>query len=185
MTQLNPTTLAQRLGKTAHVSPLRMKLISIAARYPVNEAASLEDWLIELANRRGARIVFRDGKSDPDALLPDARVISNEELVTALCQLQCQDRPQILRLAAQLISRGGLNECELQRLALRERTGCVLAELARLALRIEPNHPVWNRLREAFRQEHPLREPLLHWTRLAHPIMQPGKCNAQGWKLVT
>lgn len=185
MAQTYSNTLAERLGKTIHVSPLRMKLTGIAARYPLQSAPTLEDWLIELANRRGASIVFRDGLSDRVSPMPDENEFTNEELVTAICQLQCQDRPQMLRLAAQLISRGGLNGLKLQRLAVRERTGCVLAELARQALRIAPEHQLWNQLLKAFKHEPPLREPLLHWTRLAHPVMHPGKCNAQGWILVT
>lgn len=177
--------LARRLGKTVHVSPLRFKLKELSAQFPVKNAKCLEDWLIELANVRGARIVIRDIDSDTEYLLPDEHLVSNEELVTGICQLQCLDRPQILRLAAQLISRGDVQFRRLKRLAEQERTTPILAELARQALRVDPTHLLWRKIHEAFQHEKPLREPLLHWTRLAEPVMKHGRCNAERWNLVS
>ena len=110
--------------------------------------------------------------------------MSNEELVVALCQLNSLDRPQILRLAAQMISRGGLNLELLRKAALRERAEPVLAELARQALKVQPDHRSWSAIRDLFPDQPALREPLLHWTRLAEPIMKKGKPNAAGWRLV-
>lgn len=68
--------------------------------------------------------------------------------------------------------------------AVRERAEPILAELARQALSVEPRHKTWLGIRDLFRGEASLREPLLHWTRLAEPIMMPGKPNAAGWRLV-
>lgn len=177
--------LAQRLGKTVHVSPLRFKLQQLAKQFPVERMTCLEDWLIELANARGARIVIRDIETKFDATLPDTQLVSNEELVTGICQLQCLDRPQMLRLAAQLISRGDLRFDRLKRLAELERIGPVLEELAKQALRVDPTHPVWQMIHEAFQGEKPLSGPLLHWTRLAEPVMKHGRYNAERWKLVS
>ena len=39
------------------------------------------------------------------------------------------------------------------------------------------------RLLAEFQQEPPFREPLLHWTRLAEPVLRRGQPNATGWKL--
>lgn len=165
-----------------HVSPLRMKLARLQGAYPCERADALEDWLVAAANARGARVVTLPAPSTgavaPIAELPD------EELVVALCQLNCLDRPQILRLAAQLVSRGGLRLDALVAIAVRERAEPVLAELARLALRVEPEHTAWTGIRDAFPDPPLLREPLLHWSRLAEPVMEKGKPNAAGWRLV-
>jgi len=90
----------------------------------------------------------------------------------------------MLRLAAQIVSRGQLDVRHLCLLAERERTGAVLASLARAALRVSPEHAAWSQIAEHFENERPLRDTLLHWTRLAEPVMAMGRCNAQGWKLV-
>jgi hypothetical protein len=177
--------LARRLGKTVHVSPLRFKLQRLAAQFPVEHAECLEDWLIDLANARGARIVIRGIDGHNNAILPDEQLVTNEELVVGICQLQNLDRPHILRLAAQLISRNVVQFGRLKRLAEQERIGPILAELAKQALRVEPTHSLWRKLYDAFHHEKPLKEPLLHWTRIAEPVMQYGRCNAERWQLVS
>jgi len=176
--------LADRLGTTTHVSSLRMKLSRLAQQHPVRSAACLEDWLVDVANARGARIVFREKThGTPTITIPES-ALSSEELVVGICQLQCLDRPQMLRLAAQLISRQSLNIQRLCLIAERERTGIVLAELARQALRVDPEHAAWQSIAERFSSLRPPRDSLLHWTRLAEPDMKNGRCNAQNWKLV-
>ena len=117
-------------------------------------------------------------------IAPPGEQLSNAELIAALCQLQGLDQPQILRLAAQLISRGSFDAAELLRLAERERVEPILRELARLALHVEPTHAHWRVVAEMFPRGAPLREPLLHWTRLAQPVLQDGRCNAASWELV-
>ncbi len=102
----NRNTLAHRLGKTTHVSSLRIKLKRIAKKYPLPDARCFEDWLLEVANARGARIVSRPNSALGKFVPPDGDLVSNEELITGICQLQCLDFPQMLRVAAQLISRG-------------------------------------------------------------------------------
>ncbi|MBI5527729.1 MAG: hypothetical protein HY897_15470 [Deltaproteobacteria bacterium] len=176
-------TLAERLGTTVHESPLRWKLRSLLDEFPSETAGCLEDWLIDAANVRGAHVVVRpvpppEGFSGP----PETR-LGNEELVVAICQPHCLDRPQMLRLAGQLISRGAVEPGRLALTARRERTGGVLAALAETALRVEPDHPTWRALREAFAGEPPLKDVLLHWTRLAEPVPSAGAPNARFWKL--
>jgi hypothetical protein len=175
--------LAQRLGKTVHTSPLRYKVRRLAQAFPSSTAACLEHWLIDVANRRDARIVCRP---QPPAgfVPPDEKTFPNEELIVALCQLQCRDEPQILRLAAQLVSRGAFAAGQLKRAAVMERVEPVLCELARLALRVDPNSAPWQAVSRMFPSPAPLSEPLLHWSRLAQPVLCDGRCNAAEWRLV-
>ncbi len=72
-----------------------------------------------------------------------------------------------------------------ERLAKMERTEPVLLELSKQALKVDPEHPSWVRIHRAFRHAGPLREPLLHWTRLAEPVMRHGRVNAERWELVS
>jgi hypothetical protein len=175
--------LAQRLGTTVHVSPLRFRLERLRAAWPSATAACLEDWLVDVANARGVRVVERPG-APADFTAPPADTLSAEDLVVAICQLQCLDRPQMVRLAAQLISRAAVDVPRLALVARRERVERVLAALADAALRVAPTHPTWRALAALFRDAAPLRDVILHWTRLAEPIMIPGRPNAAGWRLV-
>jgi hypothetical protein len=178
------TTLARRLGKTVHASPLRFHLDQLRQRFPAAGAACLEDWLIRVANARGARAVEPPVEVEAGFLAPATDVLPNEDLVVAICQPNCLDRPQMLRLAAQLVSRRAVDPKRLRLVAERERAEPVLAELARLALRIDPTHDVWQRILADFQHAPPPREPLLHWTRLAVPVPHNGRCNAAAWRLV-
>ena len=51
--------LARRLGMTCAVSPLQYRLQDLMRRYPSPGAAALEDWLLDVANVRGADFVLR------------------------------------------------------------------------------------------------------------------------------
>lgn len=176
--------LAERLGTTIHVSPLRIKLERLCQQFPSPSAACLEDWMIDVANDRGARIVSRENRSESKPVEIPESMLLPEELVVGICQLQCLDRPQMLRLAAQFISRGALDLKRLFLIAERERAGIVLSELARQALRVNPSHPAWRSIADRFSDERATRDVLLHWTRLAEPVMKKGRCNAQEWRLV-
>jgi len=161
-----------------------MKLERLRVEFPSPSADCLEDWLVDIANDRGARIVFRENRP-PDASvdLPQA-ALADEELIVGICQVQNLDRPQMLRLAAQFISRHAVNVKGLCHLAEQERAGIVLAELARQALKVDNNHTTWQAISRRFASERPTRDALLHWTRLSEPVMKHGRCNAQEWKLV-
>ena len=177
-------TLAERLGKTVHVSALRFKLADLQQRYPSASVCCVEAWLLRVANARNARIVTPPDGVETGFRPPSPSEFPNEELVAAICHLQNQDTPQLLRLAAQLISRGVVDTNRLRQVAERERVGFVLAELARQALKVDPQHELWQRILRMFDLEPPPREPLLHWTRLAIPVMKDGRCNAAEWRLV-
>ncbi|MSR65320.1 MAG: hypothetical protein EXS18_06005 [Verrucomicrobiae bacterium] len=182
--QAEQTTLARRLGVSAHVSPLRKKLTRLQERYPGRATDTLEDWLTDVANARGARIVLRPGISLSDFRGPPLEELTMEELIVAICQPHCLDRPQILRLAAQLISRGSVRLPWLKLIAERERATPVLVALAREALRVDPSHTLWLGLAGLKTRQRPVTQRLLHWTRLADPEMENGRCNATRWRLV-
>jgi hypothetical protein len=179
------STLAERLGVTVHVSPLRFRLAELMRKFPSVGALRLEDWLLDVANARGARFVTRWPPASPDFTPPPPAILPNEELVVAICQLQNLDRPQMLRAAAQLISMQAVDPDRLLLAAQRERAALVLAELARLARQINPEHAGWNKIHQALAALPRPASPLLHWTRLATPIPDERGCNAKAWKLVS
>jgi len=178
--------LADRLGVTVHVSPLRIRLGHLMKQYPSSGARNLEDWLLDVANRRGARIVVRANAPEPSAFMaPPSNELSQEDLVVAICQPNGLDRPQLLRLAGQMISGGRIDIQRLIATAIRERAEPVLKELARQALKVDPHHPAWTALAAAFARTRPTRDAVLHWTRLAEAVPVGGRCNAASWRLVT
>lgn len=175
--------LADRLGLTVHQSILDRRLRRLMRVYASTQ--SPENWLMDVAHARGARVVCRPAEGDNENFTsPPPDVFANEELVIAICLLQRADEPQILRLAAQLISRGAVNVKRLLLLARRERVEIVLGEMALQALKVEPTHDVWTQIADAFPVRTPLRSPIVHWQRLAWPIMGDRRVNAQKWELV-
>lgn len=165
------------------MSPLRFKLERLAKEYPARELATLEEWLAAVANARGARVVFPLITISVFSPPPEGK-LSNEELTVAICQPQRLDNPQILRLAAQLISAQLVDPEKLKLVAERELVGRVLAELARQALRVEPAHSAWQAILHFFGNEIPFCEPLLHWSRLAEPAAGLWHENTLRWRLV-
>lgn len=145
----------------------------------------MEDWLIDVANSRGANVVSRESLQDAEPFTPPPeQELANSELVVGICQPHCLDRPQMLRLAAQLVSRKAVDIQDLIRVARRERCGRILGEMARQALKVDARHEGWQELQRAFASEPGLGEPVIHWTRLAWPVMRNGRCNASEWRLV-
>lgn len=170
-------TLAGRLGVTVHVSGLDFRLNQLMARYAAEGAACLEDWLVDVANARGATVVCR--RADLAGFKgPSMIELSNEELVVELCRLQALDRPQILRLAGQLISRGICNPVALAHKAKMERVEPLLREIALQALRVEPDNEIWQDMLHRL-PESSLRDSIIHWSRLAWPVMTARGCNAE------
>ena len=177
-------TLGDRLGLTVHVSAFRMRVESLAKRFPSSTAACLDDWLLDVANCRGARIIIREPPAPADFMPPPKDIFTQEELVVAICMLQGLDRPQLLRLAAQIISRNEFNLVALARVATRERVGPVLNAMAKEAIKVAPEHPAWSFLARTFAGAAYPHDVVMHWTRLAQPIMSNGRVNAASWRLV-
>ena len=155
--------------------------------YPSNGTATLEEWLVDVCNGRGAKVITRSlpdlqkGERYPS---PPLDRFSNAELIVACFQPNCIDHPQLLRPAAQLISRGDVDLKTLLLMATRERSDRVMAEIARQALKVDSQHTLWLAIHDALDGTQPLRDTIIHWTRLAEPVMEKGKPNAQGWRLV-
>lgn len=177
-------TLGKRLGLTAHVSILDRKVHVLFCNYPSNTAANVEDWLLDVSNNRGARVVQRDNPPDESFLPPSKSEFSNEDLIVAICLTQRLDRPQLLRLAAQFITRGDIDVQYLVRLARRERVEIILGEMAKQALKVDCNHQAWRRIYEKFPSKKKICSPVIHWQRLAWPVMTSKGYNAEKWRLV-
>lgn len=153
-------TLARKLGDTAHVSGLAIRLARLSGA-----GDRLPEWLLRTAVERGARHYQRD--FDP-SLPPDNPAISDEEIGIALCLGQMPDDPWFIRAAAQLLSSPRVDPQRLARLAEMERVEPVLLHIAAACERVGEALEPWATLR---RQLHPRRtvrtEALPHWTRFA------------------
>jgi len=176
--------LADRLGLSVHQSVLERRIRKLMQSYSPGESQRPEDWLMAVAHARGAKVVMRANGVNVAFVAPPPDMFPNEELVVAICALHRMDEPQCLRLAAQLISRGAVSVKRLLLVARRERADRVLGELARQALKVEPDHPIWQQLAAAFPQRNALRSPIAHWQRLAWPVMAGRRANAEQWVLV-
>ena len=148
-------SLAQRLGDTAHRSPLLRK----ARRHGLSSVPEF----VQLAVLRGCRHyagIFTVPVADPGC-----SVISNEELVTLLLLGEQSFDPFAVRCAAQLVT-----ACEIPRLATlaaRERVQRSLAYIADAAALHDPGGaPFWTQLRAALGAQRPVPAGQLpHWTR--------------------
>jgi hypothetical protein len=174
-------TRAAALGIPAPVSPLLIRAWKIKRTQAGWAQSSVADWLLALANERGYRAAV-PARVLPRISDPGLTAFPNEEVAIALMHPSGEDRPRLLRLAAQMISRGGLSGNSLVLLARREGAARILAELARLALCVNPEHADWQQIAAMLRAERPLRVPLLHWTRLAEPVVSRGFVS-DGWRL--
>jgi hypothetical protein len=153
-------TLAYRLGDTAHVSGLAIRL---ARQSGAGER--LPEWLLKIAIERGAKHYQRD--FDP-SLPPDNPAISSEEIGVALCLGQMPDEPWLVRAAAQLLSAPGVDPKHLARLAEMERIEPVLLHIAAACERVDKELEPWATLRHVLHSRRTVRtEALPHWTRFA------------------
>ena len=152
-------TLAHKLGDTAHVSGLAIRL---ARQSGAGER--LPEWLLKVAIERGAKHYQRD--FDP-SLPPDNPAISDEEIGIALCLEQNKYSLDQLRAAAQLLSSPRVNASRLCRLAVQERCEPVLLHIAEIAKKYAPEQEPWSFLRKHLPPRRvPRTDALPHWTRL-------------------
>lgn len=153
-------TLAGKLGDTAHVSGLAIRLARLSGA-----GNRLPEWLLKSAVERGAKHYQRHFDT---SLPPDNKAISDEEVGVGLCLGQMPDDPWFIRAAAQLLSSPKVNPQRLARLAKMERVEPVLLHIAAASERAGGLAEPWATLR---RQLHPRRtirtEMLPHWTRFA------------------
>jgi len=158
--QAAPPTLAQKLGDTAHVSGLAIRLARVSGA-----GGRLPEWLLKVAVGRGAKHYQRDFDA---SLPPDNPSISDEEIGVAMCLGQMPYDPTSIRAAAQLLSSPKTDPKQLTRLAVMERVEPVLSYVATMAERFVPQLEPWAHLRAHL---HPRRAPradaLPHWSRFA------------------
>ena len=152
-------TLARKLGDTAHVSGLAIRLARLSGA-----GERLPEWLLKIAVQRGAAHYRRN--FDP-SLPPDNPAITDEEIGIALCLNQHAYFLDNLRAAAQLLSSPKLNAPQLCRLAVHERCEPVLLHIAAMAERFAPALEPWAYLRRHLpARPVPRTDALPHWTRL-------------------
>ena len=153
------TTMARRLGETAHMSGLAIRLAQSS-----RTGERLPEWLLKVAVERGAAHYRRD--FDP-SLPPDNPGISDEEIGIALCLGQHPYHLDNVRAAAQLLSSPRVDADRLCRLAVRERCEPALLHIATVAERFAPALEPWAFLRQHLPVRHvPRLDALPHWTRL-------------------
>ena len=144
MSVVKNETLAQRLGTTAHISPLLMKARRLGLSAP-------EDFE-RLAVRRGLGYYDCLGEScvireEQKAQNRDQLVaLSAEELAVALASLSFPYSQLRLRMAAAVLATHGNSPERLARLARAERCEAVFVHIARCGERVEPENPFWKSL---------------------------------------
>ena len=153
------TTLARKLGDTAHVSGLAIRLTRLSGT-----GERLPEWLLKVAVERGAAHYRRDFHPP---LPPDNPTIPDEEIGIALCLGQHPYKLDNVRVAAQLLSSPRVDAAALCRLAVQERCEPVLLHIATIADRFAPTLEPWAYLRLHLPPRPvPSTEALPHWTRL-------------------
>ena len=154
------TTLARKLGDTAHVSGLAIRLARSSGA-----GDRLPEWLLKAAVERGATHYQRD--FDP-SLPPDNPTIPDEEIGVALCLGQMPFEPWLIRAAAQLLSSPRVDPHRLVRLAEMERIEPVLLHIAAACARVDDALEPWATLRKDLHPRRSVRtDALPHWTRFA------------------
>ncbi|HWQ93061.1 MAG TPA: hypothetical protein VN673_15400 [Clostridia bacterium] len=157
--RLPTATLARRLGDTAHVSGLAIRLARLSTA-----ADRLPEWLLKIAVERGAKHYQRD--FDP-SLPPDNPAISDEEIGVGLCLGQHPYNLDNLRAAAQMLTSPRVDAARLTRLAVQELCEPTLLHIAAIAERFAPELEPWVHLRRHLRPRPIARtDALPHWTRL-------------------
>jgi hypothetical protein len=128
-------TLAQKLGTTAHLSPLLRKVRRLGLEAPQ---------LRQLAVQRGCR--HYETGDEPAEPLADQAQLSNEELAVALLLPGWPYEPHNLRCGAAMLGAPGNDPARLAFMAVRERCEVPLRQIAESGRRFEPDIPFWQQL---------------------------------------
>ena len=133
-------TLAQRLGMTAHVSPLLMK----AAKLGLDSPEKLEG----LARMRGLRYYSEPaGTVSEDAVqYRTGEGLSNEELAICLLSICFPYSQQRIRMGGAMLSAEGNSASGIAKLAVEEHSERVVHYIASLGNRVEPDNSFWSEL---------------------------------------
>jgi hypothetical protein len=165
-------TLARKLGKSAHVSPLLKKLVRAGIANTKEMAAT--------AIARGCH--HYEGCL-PTLPIPAStfETISDEELAIALlCPSNPYD-PMLVRIGSQLLSKQSCNPKKLIALAKRERCEAILKYIAQAGKETEPDSSTWEYLiAQLLKFGEPKKGILPHKSRFRR---EPGITNPQKPKL--
>lgn len=134
MTTLDPMnrTLAEHLGRTPHLSPLLRKTRRLGLTTPRQ--------LLDLAAGRGCfHYAISPGDLAP-TLDPGRDVLSDVELVIALCSAAQTYDPMLVRCGAQLLGAPGIAPVEVARLARMEHCAVVIRHIATAAMEADDGH---------------------------------------------
>lgn len=170
---MSASTLAARLGTTAHLSPLLRKARRLGLSTPVQ--------LSHLAVQRGCRHYWHEGV--PEGELATREQFSDEELALALLNVALPFDPQAIRCGAAMVSAEGNEPRRLARLAKLERSEPVLRYVAECGHKFEPENAFWTELLTLLPETPPLPEGALpHPTRF---VSMTGYVRGVGPKIVT
>jgi hypothetical protein len=167
-------TLARKLGTTEHLSCLRQT----ARRYGLRTPKDLMDEAV-------ARGCFHYLQShEPPHQRVSETEFSNEQLALALLSIANPYDPWQIRIGAMMLGAEGNNPATVARNAVYERSESVVCNIARAALRYEPENPFWKQLLAALPNVPDVREGILpHHTRFVSMpgLIGPGKMGKPVW----
>ena len=181
---MESVTLAGRLGTTAHLSALLMKVRRLGLSTPVD--------LERLAVSRGLRYYDSHGDSlkgqNGPPTVPESgseRGLTNEELAIALLSPSATYSQQRLRIGAAMLAAEGNRPESIASLALRERCETVVRHIASCGHEVEPANPFWDKLLRLLPASHsePLPDALPHPTRFVAMtgVTRNGVGNLKQW----
>jgi hypothetical protein len=148
-------TLAEKLGMTAHISPLLQK----ARRLGLGPAA-----LQTLAAQRGC--AHYSTGNEPAEPLASEEQFSNEDLAIALLCVSLSYDPWSIRCGAAMVSAEGNTPTRLASRAIMERSVVPLRHVAEAGQKFEPENPFWKDLLKALPPSKPPKSGVLpHPTR--------------------
>jgi hypothetical protein len=140
------TSLAHRMGTSAHLSPLLQK----AHRLGLRDGRDLE----KLAIERGLRYFGSPDQQDqgapnqPAKIAENASSLTNEELAIALINPAAPYSLNRIRMAAAIIAGEGISASRILHLARMERCEAIVRHIAMSGAKVEPASPFWKFLLE-------------------------------------
>ena len=176
------TSLAHRMGTSAHLSPLLRK----AHRLGLRDARDLE----QLALDRGLRYFGSPAQQDHGAQnlramsAEKALSLTNEELAIALINPAAPYSLNRIRMAAAIIAGEGISASRILRLARMERCETVVGHIAMSGAKVEPDNPLWRFLLKNLPEGTPPNPDVLpHISRFVamSGITRYGKQNSMQW----
>lgn len=130
---LSTETLAKKLGRSVHLSPLLRKVRRLGLSVPKD--------LWTLCVQRGCRHYWQG--DEPEGELVPETALTNEELAVALLNCAGDYSPHSIRCGAAMLGAIGNDPAVVARLAIWERSEDVVRYVAECGLRFEPYNTYW------------------------------------------